>query len=273
MKKVVLIFLCLFVTIAYSANLTNELKLEKNTNLKYYVVNDSKHLLKTSNGKMDKYDTIASSESFYADLLFYMTDGERKKALISLSNVSTYEKDPGKGMEIKSKNDITDLDEVGGEISFHKNGNDAKIESMDNVNSLSYLLVPDILDYLTKLAVPLPQGNAKVGSEWESEITNIQKYEFATLTSKHIMKYKLKAIKEYKGFDCAEVDFETISNTYDSEANVSAFKSSISGKAMIQVATGIVVSLHLSNDFTLISEDAGLSYFTETSSFTEYMLR
>ncbi len=273
MRRLALVFMFVFVTFAYSANMTNELKIEKNSNLKYYIVNDSKHLLQTSNGKMDKFDTIASSESFYADMLFYKTEGARVSALVSLSNVTTYEKDPAKGMEIKSKNDLTDLDETGGEVSFSKNGLDAQIENIDNVNSLSYLILPDILAYLENLAVPLPVGKINQGTQWEAEKDYTQKYEFATLVSKHKIRYTLKDIKEYQNRTCAEVDFETVSNTYESQSSINAFKSNISGKAMLDIETGIVVNLQFSNNYTLVSTDKGLSYHTETSSYTEYMLR
>lgn len=273
MKRLALMFLFILVATAYSANMTNVLSIEKNTNLKYYVVNDSKHLLKTSNGKLDKFDTIASSESFYADLLFYAVDGDRLQALVTLSNVSTYEKDPGKGMEIKSKNDITDLTDVGGAISFSKDGKDARIEEIDNVNSLSYLLLPDILAYLENLAIPLPESGAEIGANWTIEKINLQKYEFATLKSIHDIRYTVKDYKEVNKIKCAEIDFETISNTYESEAKVNAFKSSISGKAMLDVEAGTVVKLQFALDFTLISEVDGLSYQTETSSYTEYSLR
>ncbi len=273
MRRLALVFMLVFVTFAYSANMTNELKIEKNSNYKYYIVNDSKHLLQTSNGKMDKFDTIASSESFYADMLFYKTEGARVSALVSLSNVTTYEKDPAKGMEIKSKNDLTDLDQIGGEISFSKNGLEAKIENIDNVNTLSYLILPDILAYLENLAVPLPVGNINPGTQWDAEKDYTQKYEFATLVSKHNIRYTLKSIKEFQGKTCAEVDFETVSNTYESQSSINAFKSNISGKAMLEIETGLVVNLQFANNYTLVSTDKGLSYYTETSSYTEYMLR
>lgn len=263
----------LFVTMAYAANLTSSLKIEKNSNFKYYIVNDSKHLLRAGNGKLDKYDTIASSESFYADLLYFKTDEDRLNALVALSNVITYEKDPGRGMEIKSKNDIVDLNDIGGEMSFSSRGLDAKVESLDNVNSLSYLLLPDIMDQLKNLAFPLPNNGANVGAEWSAEKTYTQKYEFATLESIHQLNYKLIAFKDYKGHYCAEVDFLTKKNTYSSVANITAFRSKIMGKAMIEVETGIVINLQISNDFNLITEDNGMSYQTETSSFTEYTLR
>ncbi len=273
MKRIIILFMLIFVTVAYAANLTSSLKIEKNSNLKYYIVNDSKHLLRAGNGKLDKYDTIASSESFYADLLYFKNDGDRLFALVALSNVITYEKDPGRGMEIKSKNDIEDLNDIGGEMSFSSRGLDAKVESLDNINSLSYLLLPDIMNQLKNLAFPLPSDGANVGEEWSADKIHTQKYEFATLESMHQINYKLIAFKDYKGHYCAEVDFVTKKNTYNSANNITAFKSKIMGKAMIEAKTGIVVNLQISNDFNLIAEDNGMSYQTETSSFTEYALR
>ncbi len=273
MNKLIVILIVFAITAVTAANLSNKLKIEKNSNYKYYIVNDSKHLLRTSDGTLDEFDTIASAESFYADLLFSEVGGDRLIALVALSNVSTYEKDPSKGMEIKSKNDLVDLDEVGGEISIAANGADAKIESLDNVNSLSYLILPDIMQYLTELALPLPTYESEAGAEWFADKTEIQKYDFASLESHHKIRYKLTAFKEYKGYQCAEIDFETVTNDYTSKFAVSAFKSKIMGKALIEAATGVVVNLQISTDFTLIADNNGLNYNTETSSFTEISLR